>query len=164
VKWLGIRFRVAVFIGGVQSSVPACCDSWTYLRGPLCFNWAPRHKGVLGEWRYSSTHPLTSALDGGEWSAPRPGCFTPRERAPWYPLDRKLGGDHEVLNSSLSCESCCKCYHGPSMSGHLSMTYSWGMSVNLKKQVPYTLNMVDSHGGSFCCFSLLVLIMNNFSC
>jgi len=25
---------------------------------------------------------LTSALDGGEWSASRPGYFTPRERAP----------------------------------------------------------------------------------
>jgi hypothetical protein len=24
---------------------------------------------------------LTSALDGGEWSASRPGCFTPREKA-----------------------------------------------------------------------------------
>jgi hypothetical protein len=22
----------------------------------LCFHWAPRHEGVLGEWRYSSTH------------------------------------------------------------------------------------------------------------
>jgi hypothetical protein len=31
---------------------------------------------------YSSTHSLTSALDGGEWSALRPGRFTPRERAP----------------------------------------------------------------------------------
>jgi hypothetical protein len=31
---------------------------------------------------YSSTHSLTSALDGGEWSASRPGSFTPRERAP----------------------------------------------------------------------------------
>jgi hypothetical protein len=28
---------------------------------------------------YRSTHP-TSALDGGEWSASRPGRFTPRER------------------------------------------------------------------------------------
>jgi hypothetical protein len=37
----------------------------------LCFfNWAPRHEGVLGEWGYSSSHSLTSALDGGEWSAP----------------------------------------------------------------------------------------------
>jgi hypothetical protein len=33
----------------------------------LCFNWAPRHEGVLGEWRYSSTHSLTWTLDGGEY-------------------------------------------------------------------------------------------------
>jgi hypothetical protein len=47
---------------------------------PLCFfNWALRHEGLLGEWMYSSTHSLTSALDGGEWSASRPGRFTPRE-------------------------------------------------------------------------------------
>jgi hypothetical protein len=31
---------------------------------------------------YSSTHSLTPALDGGEWSASRPGRFTPREGAP----------------------------------------------------------------------------------
>jgi hypothetical protein len=48
----------------------------------LCFNRAPRHEGVLGEWRYRSTHSLTSALDGGEWSTSRPGRFTPKERAP----------------------------------------------------------------------------------
>jgi hypothetical protein len=47
-----------------------------------CFNWAPRHEGVVGEWRYNSTHSLTSALDGGEWSGSRPGRFTPRERTP----------------------------------------------------------------------------------
>jgi hypothetical protein len=34
------------------------------------------------EWRYSSMHSLTSALDGGEWSASRLGRFTPKERAP----------------------------------------------------------------------------------
>jgi hypothetical protein len=34
------------------------------------------------EWRYSSTHSLISALDGGEWLASRPGRFTPREKAP----------------------------------------------------------------------------------
>jgi hypothetical protein len=36
-------------------------------------------------WRSGSisvTHSLTSALDGGEWSASLPGRFTPRERAP----------------------------------------------------------------------------------
>jgi hypothetical protein len=35
----------------------------------------------IGEWRYSSTHSLTSALDG-VWSASRPGRFIPRERDP----------------------------------------------------------------------------------
>jgi hypothetical protein len=31
---------------------------------------------------YSSSHSLTSTLDGGEWSASRPDRFTPRESAP----------------------------------------------------------------------------------
>jgi hypothetical protein len=53
---------------------------------------APRHEGVLGEWRYRSTRSLTSALDGGEWSASRPDRFTPQGKRPWYPLDRRLGG------------------------------------------------------------------------
>jgi hypothetical protein len=35
---------------------------------------------------------LTSALDGGELSASRPGCFTLRGKSPRYPLDRRLGG------------------------------------------------------------------------
>jgi len=30
--------------------------------------------------QYSSTHPLTSVLDGGQWSALLSGRFTPRER------------------------------------------------------------------------------------
>jgi len=45
----------------------------------------------MGEWMYSSTRSLNSALDGGDWSASGPS-FTSRERAPNYPLDRKLGG------------------------------------------------------------------------
>jgi hypothetical protein len=36
----------------------------------------------IGEWGYSSIHSLTSALDGGKWSASRPGRFTHGERAP----------------------------------------------------------------------------------
>ena len=31
------------------------------------------HEGPEGEERYSSTLSLTLALDGGEWSTPRPG-------------------------------------------------------------------------------------------
>jgi hypothetical protein len=41
---------------------------------------------------YNSTH-LTSALDGGEWSASRSGRFT-QGKSPRYPLDRRLGGPH----------------------------------------------------------------------
>jgi hypothetical protein len=54
----------------------------------------PRHEDILGEWRYSSTHSLTSALDGGEWSASRPRPLYPQGKSPWYPLDRRLGGPH----------------------------------------------------------------------
>jgi hypothetical protein len=39
-------------------------------------------KAYLGEWMYSSTHFLTSALDGGESSVSCPGRFIPREIAP----------------------------------------------------------------------------------
>jgi hypothetical protein len=28
---------------------------------------APHYEGVLGEWKYNSTHSLTSAIDGGGW-------------------------------------------------------------------------------------------------
>ena len=35
------------------------------------------HEGPEGEYRYSYTLSLTSALDGGGWSTPRPGRFTP---------------------------------------------------------------------------------------
>jgi hypothetical protein len=48
----------------------------------LFFNRVPRREGVLGEYRYSSNHCLTSALDWGEWSASGPGRFTPRETTP----------------------------------------------------------------------------------
>ena len=35
------------------------------------------HEGQEGEQRYSSTLTLTSAIDGGGWSTPSPGRFTP---------------------------------------------------------------------------------------
>jgi len=38
------------------------------------------HEGPAVEYKYSSTLSLTSALDGGGWSTPRPGRFTPVKR------------------------------------------------------------------------------------
>ena len=37
------------------------------------------HEGPEGEYRYSSTLSGPRHLDGGGWSAPRPGRFTPRK-------------------------------------------------------------------------------------
>ena len=37
------------------------------------------HKGPDWEGTYTSTLALTSTLDGGGWSMPRPGCFSPRK-------------------------------------------------------------------------------------
>jgi hypothetical protein len=48
----------------------------------MFFNWALRHEGVLWKWRYSSTHSLTSAIDGCEGSASHPGRFVSSERTP----------------------------------------------------------------------------------
>jgi hypothetical protein len=70
--------------------IPHCtktrdCCSLVKVNLSLCFKLVPPHEGVLREWRYISTHSLTSALEGGQWSASRPGRFTPRERAPDTP-------------------------------------------------------------------------------
>jgi hypothetical protein len=49
------------------------------------------------------------ALDGGMWSASRPGRFTPEVRTPRYPLRRKLSGPQ-------SPSGCCggdKSHHCP---------------------------------------------------
>jgi hypothetical protein len=40
----------------------------------------------IGEWRYSATHSLTSALDGCEWSASQPRTLYPQRKSPWYPI------------------------------------------------------------------------------
>jgi hypothetical protein len=49
---------------------------------------ATRHEGA---WRYSSYSFLTSALEGGEWSASRIGRALPWGKDPRYPLYRRLG-------------------------------------------------------------------------
>jgi hypothetical protein len=55
----------------------------------------------MGEWMYSSIHSLTSALDGGEWSASRPGRFTPREGAPGTRWIGDWVGTRAVLDAVL---------------------------------------------------------------
>jgi hypothetical protein len=50
---------------------------------------------------------LTSALEGGEWSASRSGRFTAADRAPLYPLDRRLGGPHSWSRRGDEQENPC---------------------------------------------------------
>jgi hypothetical protein len=45
----------------------------------------------LGERRYSSYSFSTSALDGGEWSASRPGRALPPEKGPPVPIVQEAG-------------------------------------------------------------------------
>jgi hypothetical protein len=51
---------------------------------------ATRHGGALGERRYCSYTFLTSALEGGEWSASRPGRALPLGKEP--PVTHCTGG------------------------------------------------------------------------
>ena len=60
-KFLCVRVWISARLPFVYISVKGRCS----------------HEGPEGEWRYSPTLSLTSVLDGGGWSAPRPGRFTP---------------------------------------------------------------------------------------
>jgi hypothetical protein len=51
-----------------------------------------RHERAWGRGGIAPVHFTTSALDGGEWSASRPGRALPRGKDPRYPLDRRPGG------------------------------------------------------------------------
>jgi hypothetical protein len=77
--------------------------------------------GILGEWMYSSTHSLTSALDVDEWSSSRLCRFTHKERAPgthwiggWVGpragldavVKRKIPSHCRVSNPQSSSGSC----------------------------------------------------------
>jgi len=56
----------------------------------------------MGEWRYSSKHSLTSALDGGERQASRPGRFIASNRNPgWVGSKAGLEAVVAVTNSSI---------------------------------------------------------------
>jgi hypothetical protein len=58
----------------------------------------------VGEWRYSSTRSLTSALEGGEWSASRPCRFTSRERSLGTHWTGGCVGPRSVLDAMVKRE------------------------------------------------------------
>jgi hypothetical protein len=64
---------------------------WAYVITTGRFHPVIGHTGPQGEKRYISTLFLTVALEGGEWSASRPGRTLPPGKTR-YPLYRRLGG------------------------------------------------------------------------
>jgi hypothetical protein len=58
-------------------------------------HYTPRRR--LGERRYSSYSFLTSALDGGEWSASRPGRDLPPGKGPPVPIVQEAGWASEPV-------------------------------------------------------------------
>jgi hypothetical protein len=55
-----------------------------------------RHEGACGERRYSSSFS-TSALDGGEWSASRPGRALAPGKGPPVPIVQEAGWTPEPV-------------------------------------------------------------------
>jgi hypothetical protein len=69
-----------------------------------------RHGGAWGEKRYSSYSFTTSALDGGEWSASRPGRdFTPGERTPGTHCTGGWVGPRAGLETEARGKILCPC-------------------------------------------------------
>jgi hypothetical protein len=54
-------------------------------------------------------HSLTLALNGGEWSASCPGCFTPRERAPGTHWIGGWVGPRAILDMVVKRKILCPC-------------------------------------------------------
>jgi hypothetical protein len=79
--WIrNLIFRVHAFLERKKQS----CHTKRYARGK-------------GERKYSSYSFLTSALDGGEWSALRPGRALPRGKGPLVPIGQEAGWAPEPI-------------------------------------------------------------------
>jgi hypothetical protein len=60
---------------GLKEELSLCHRGW-YIGYTVWISLTTTPWRSIGEWRYNSTHSLTSALDGGDWSASRSDCFT----------------------------------------------------------------------------------------
>jgi hypothetical protein len=58
---------------------------------------------------YWGVHSLTSALEGGEWSASRPSRFTPSERVPGIHWIEVWVGPRAVLDTVVKRKIPCRC-------------------------------------------------------
>jgi hypothetical protein len=70
---------------------------------------ATRHGDAWGERRYSSYSFFTSALDGGEWSASRPGRALPLGKGPPVPTVREVGWAHRHTHTHTHTHTFIMC-------------------------------------------------------
>jgi hypothetical protein len=105
IQWVTGALYVGAKLSGHEAnhSPPSCAEEkkndWRYTSTPqyafMAWCSVKKHRGnfiftftfysvrkLLDTPSYSSSHSLTSALYGSEWSASRPGRFIPRKRAP----------------------------------------------------------------------------------
>jgi hypothetical protein len=100
----------------------------------LCFNCLPHHEVVLGEWIYRSTHSLTSAFDGGEWSASCLRPLYPHWKSPCYSLDRRSGGPQSRSHAQRLIYNYHSVYNMTSQVASsfcftINIFYAWSTSV-----------------------------------
>jgi hypothetical protein len=96
-------------IGQFESIVTALFIS--FFEGRMFSHWivkvksrpATRHGGAWGERMYSSYSFTTSALDGDEWSASRPGRALPPGKGPPVPIGEEAGwASHWIVTNITS--------------------------------------------------------------
>jgi hypothetical protein len=73
-----------------------------------------------GETRYSSYSFMTSALDGGEWSASRPGRALPPGKEHLVPIVQEAGWDPEPVWTQRLEENHVACADWTSITGSSS--------------------------------------------
>jgi hypothetical protein len=66
-------------------------------------------EALLGDRRYSSYCFLTSALEGGEWSASRPGRALAADKEPPVPIVQEAGWAPEPVWTQRLKEKSCAC-------------------------------------------------------
>jgi hypothetical protein len=74
--------KATTISSGIETILLAYIYIYIYIKSSP----ATCHGGTWGERRYSSYSFLTSALDGGEWSASRPGRTLPPGKEPPVPI------------------------------------------------------------------------------
>jgi hypothetical protein len=130
--------------------IRACVSLRTGLRKSKQSSPATYHGGAWGERRYSSYSFLTSALNGGEWSASRPGRFSPG-KGPQIPIVQGAGWASEAgLDTEVRGKILWPCRRSnPNRPAGLNTHYNsrdlYSISLSLKRGLHRAVHLCDRH-------------------